>query len=87
MEVCNICGREFKNVAGLKIHQKNCKPVEVVEETLFQEPIKNEIIDGVSLTPRQREIMKLTDKARSTFDAESRYGIECEIRRLMELEK
>ena len=87
MEVCNICNREFKNVAGLKLHQKNCKPVEVIEETLFQEPIVDKIIDGVSLTPRQREIMKLSDKARSTFDAKSRYDIECEIRRLMELEK
>lgn len=75
METCNICGKEFKNKAGLTLHKKSCKEVE-------PEVIHNVEAMDVGLTANQRVILKLMDKARSTFDAYSRFMIEEEIRRL-----
>ena len=79
METCSICGKEFKNKAGLTLHKKSCKEVE-------PEVIHNvEAIDA-GLTANQRVILKLMDKARSTFDAKARYDIECMIKELMKSE-
>ena len=84
MEVCNKCNREFKTVSGLKIHLKSCAIQSNIDDNdlvskTMDEP-KEAVFDGT--VDVERVVDKLRDMYKSTYDAKSRYDIECEIKSL-----
>lgn len=81
MNICSICNKEFNTQQGLKRHLHTCK---VKEETLPE--VETIEVKGSTTNLSEdvmRKINKLKDLARSTYDAEARYNIECEIKKLM----
>jgi hypothetical protein len=76
---CEWCGKEVKSPSGLKRHMNNCpqKPVESQKDV----EVANDIPEVVKVsTDSSRAIEKLLDLRKSTYDAETRYKIECQIK-------
>ena len=86
---CEICGREFAKKQGLKVHARSCKEVEVdnvlpeEKEAVVDTPMAQET-DTVKSEKIQRQIQKLQDTRKSTYDALTRHNIDIQIKKLME---
>ena len=85
MEYKCECGKVVKSQSGLKRHKATCKATESKEEVEVSETI-TEVVSkpsDSSMADRvNRQINKLEDSIRSTFDAKARYDLECQIKEL-----
>ena len=91
---CGKCKREFRSQRGLSMHLNKCdvvpneeslpteKKAEEANEAIktHNSRIEDEM-EGISDNIRRR-IEKLRDAYKSTYDAEARHNIDCEIRDL-----
>jgi hypothetical protein len=78
---CEWCNKEVKSSSGLTRHMNNCsqKPVESQEDVEVANDMPEVIKEP---TDSSRAIEKLLDLRKSTFDAETRYAIDCQIKEL-----
>jgi hypothetical protein len=78
---CEWCNKVVKSSQGLKRHMNTCsqKPVEDKEAI----EVTNDMPEVVEEpTDNSRAIKKLLDLRKSTFDAQTRYAIDCQIKEL-----
>lgn len=76
---CKNCNKDIKSDKGMILHLKSCNALETVKVIETIPEAKEELIDTSML---QRKIDKLLDLRKSTFDAETRFRIDEEIKEL-----
>ena len=77
MFTCGNCNREFKSKRGLSMHVNKCTIQDTEEVIVVQE--------GKSIPyDTERQMRKLRDLYKSTYDAKSRHDIDVQIKRLTE---
>jgi hypothetical protein len=78
---CEWCNKEVKSSSGLKRHMNNCpeKPIDSKEAVEVVNDIPKVVEEP---TDNSRAIKKLLDLRKSTFDAQTRYNIDLQIKEL-----
>jgi pyrrolidone-carboxylate peptidase len=80
MYKCDYCGKEYKMIHHLNKHMDSCKAKTIEDEVIVEETISKPSDVSMEL---QRRIEKLKVTIRQSYDAHTRYRLECELKDLV----